>query len=108
MIDLIDAAGRQTIDLRVVENSQGDRYRERQLAFDLHDRFADALQQPHRRAAHRDHDAELAGAALVRGARRGDELLDAREPLRARRRWRSARSASKNCNSPDSRRFLAL
>ena len=50
--------------------------------FDPHDRLANALQQLARRTAHGDDDAELAGAAGVRLARRFDELLDAREPLR--------------------------
>ena len=42
-------------------------------------RFADALEQPRRRAAHGNDDAELAGAARVRRARGCDEVFDGLE-----------------------------
>ncbi len=78
MIDLVDARFRETLDMRLGKDPQGNGHGQRQLAFDPHDRLANARQQPLGRTADGDDDAEFAGAPGVRRARRFDELLDAR------------------------------
>ena len=82
MVDFIDARFGEPLDLAVVQNPERHGDGQRQLRFDFLDGGADALQQFFGRPAYGDDDAELTGAAGVRGARRRNEIRDARKRLR--------------------------
>ena len=81
MVHFVDAAGNQRLQMFIFENPERNRNLQRQFAFDAPDCFGHTCQQRGRGTAHRDDDAELAGAAFVRGPRGVDERLDALQRL---------------------------